>query len=262
MPNTQRVESLIYKLSPAEGIVYQDPPPLEVDQEKWKGRLENGVLTCHMKVDYGSVSDARKEVERNLRAWEIDAAIACGRGSVIFVYQDAMIADLTPRGEKHATVHLTARGVLTMRDTAVLTIERRSYPRPPTGFAISPDVETLWTRYGGYLDGKEPLLDMGNFCLTVVEESYGQGSRKAAARALNVDAQVLIKLGQLASTRGDNKTARKAPKGLKWQPLSGKEPTWVDAVVRRLIRRAGEYAACGDSSALPKIGMSDFPPLE
>jgi len=262
MSKTQRVESLIYRLSPAEGIVYQDPPPLEVDHEIWKGLLENGVLTCHMKVDYGSVSDARKDVERDLRAWEIDAAIAGGRGSVIFVYQDAVIADLTPRGEKHASVHLTARGVLTMRDTAVLTIERRSYPRPPTGFAISPDVEALWTRYGAYVAGQERLLPMAHWFLTKVEAIYGQKNRQAAANTLKVDYGVLNTLGRLTSTRGDDREARKAPKQGEPQPLSGAERTWIEAVLKVLIRRAGEHAACGDSSALPKISVSDFPPQE
>jgi hypothetical protein len=267
MSKTQRVESLIYKLNPAEGTVYQDPPPLEVDQEKWKGRLESGVLTCHMKVDYGSVSDARKEVERYLRAWEIDAGITNGRGSLRFVHQDAVMVDTSLGGEGDARIRLIARGFVAVRGVVKLTVKLGSYPPPPNVFVVSPDVETLWARYEGYLDGRESLQSMAYFCLTVVEEVYGgqrkkgENARKAAARTIEVDYAVLNELGRLTSTRGDSAVARKAPKRGKLQPLNGTERTWIEAVIKTLIRRAGEYAGCDDNSTLDKINVQDFPPL-
>ena len=101
-----RVESLVYQIKSAEDIVYDDPPSLDVDTEKWKGHLENGILTCRMKVHYSSVADARKEVESYLRAWEIGAAIEHGRGSIRFIYQDANIIDLAPQGSGDVVVHL------------------------------------------------------------------------------------------------------------------------------------------------------------
>jgi len=262
MLEAQRVKSLVYRVTSTEDTNYKDPAPLEVDTKKWKGRLDNGILTCHIKAHYSSVTDARKEVERYLRAWEIDAAITCGRGSIAFVYQNAEVLDLTPRDRGDVVVHPQACEAVALADTVKVILTRTSYPPPPKVFTLSPDVESLWHRYEGYLDGKEPLLTMAYFCLTTIVEAYGQGDRKASAHAMNVDPAILSMLGRLTSTKGDSRTARKAPKRGDSQPLSGTECAWIQAVVKMLIRRAGEHAACDDSSTLPKIGMSDFPPLE
>jgi len=259
----QRVESLVYQIKSAEGIVYANPPPLDVDKEKWKGHLENGILTCHMKVDYDSVADAREEVESYLRAWQIDAAIKHGRGSIAFVYQGASIIDLAPKGEGGVKVYATGCASVAAKATVgKVIITRGNYPPPPKVFRVCPVIETLWRRYQGYLDGNEPLQSMAYFCLTTIEENYGDGKRDATARSINVDSRVLNMLGQLTSTKGDNTTARKAPKRGKPQPLSGRERTWIEAVVRTLIRRVGECTGCDDSSTLTRVGMQDFPPLE
>jgi len=262
MLEAQRVKSLVYRVTSTEDTIYKDPAPLEVDTEKWKGRLDNGILTCHMKAHYSSVADARKEVERYLRAWEIDAAITCGRGSIAFVYQNAEVLDLTPRDRGDVVAYPQPCEAVALADTVKVILTRTSYPPPPKIFTVSPDVESLWHRYEGYLDGKELLLNMAYFCLSTIELNYGQGRREVAAHTLNVDPKVLNTLGRLTSTKGDSRTARKAPKRGDSQPLSGTECTWIQAVAKMLIRRAGEHAACDDSSTLPKIGMSDFPPLE
>jgi len=218
-------------------------------------------------VDYGSVSDARREVERYLRAWEIDAGIAHGKGSLRFVHQDAVMVDTSSGGEGDARIRLTARGFVAVRGTVRLTVKLNSYPPPPNVFVVSPDVETLWARYEGYLDGKESLQSMAYFCLTVVERVYGgerrkgENARQAAARAIRVDYGVLNTLGRLTSTRGDSAAARKVPRQGELHPLSGTEYTWIEAVIKALTRRAGEYAACDDSATLGKINMQNFPPL-
>ena len=262
MLDTQRVKSLVYRVTSGEDTIYKEPAPLEVDTEKWKGCLDNGILTCHMKAHYSSVAVARKEVERYLRAWEIDAAIAFGRGSIAFVYQNAEVLDLTPRDRGDVVIHPQACEAIALAGTVNVILTRTSYPPPPKIFTVSPDVESLWHRYEGYLDGKEPLLSTAYFCLTTIEEAYGQGDRQASAHAMNVDPAILSMLGRLTSTKGDSRTARKAPRRGDSQPLSGTECAWIQAAVKMLIHRAGEHAACSDSSALPKIGMSDFPPLE
>lgn len=261
MSKEQRVESLVYRFKSAEGITYKDPPPLEIDQEQWKGRLENDILTCHMKVHYDSVADARKEVESYLRAWEIEAAITCGKGSIAFFYENANIIDLAPRVRGDVVVHPAACEAVAGAQIGKVVLTLTNYPPPPEVFRVSTDVESLWYRYKGYLDGKEPLLDMAYWLLTMIDAVYGQGKRKAAAHTLNVDSNVLNKLGSLTSTKGDRREARKFPKGGELQPLRGKERTWIEAVVRRLIHRVGEYAGCDYSSTLPKVGMQDFPPL-
>jgi len=262
MSEVQRVESLVYQVKSVESVVYENPPPVEVDTEKWKGCLKNGVLTCHMKVHYSSVAEAREEVERYLRAWEIDAAITHGRGSLKFVYQDAVMVSLASKGEDDARICLVAHDVVTVRAVVKITVKQKNYPSPPRLFELSPDVQALWTRYEGCLDGKEPLLSMAYWCLSMIEVSYGQGNREAAARTLNVDSQVLSTLGRLTSTKGDSAVGRKVPKRGELHALSGAEGTWIEAVIKKLIRRAGEYAGCDDNRALTRVSMQDFPPLK
>jgi len=261
------VVSLVYRAESAKDITYDDPPPVEIDKDKWEGCLENGILTCRMKTHYASVSAARKEIESYLRAWEVNANLSQGKGSIRFVYQDANVIDLAPQRTGHGVVvcgKAIAMGIGTA--TVSVQISRKNYPPPPENFAVSPDVETLLYRYQGYLDGKEPLPSMAYFCLKLIEVFYGQETktkeRQAAARSLRMEFRVLSELGRLTTTKGDITTARKPPAQGIWQPLSGTERRWIEAVIRRLIYRVGEYAACGGSSSLNEATLRDFPPLE
>jgi hypothetical protein len=261
----QYIESLTYEVRSSELITYADPPPLDVDTNTWTGRLENRLLTCHLKAHYGSAGDARKVVESYLRAWEIDAAIRQGKGSIQFVYKSASTIDLPPSTGEGTEIAVARSENFSVGDTCTLTVTpviRRTYPPPPGNFIVSPDVETLWMRYEGYFGGKEPLEAMGYFCLNVIEQMYGNGKREAAARNLNVEVEVLKELGKLTSTKGGTTTARKAPQRRRWQPLTGTERTWIESVLRRLILRLGEYAGRDSLSTLPKVGMGDFAPLE
>lgn len=261
------VESLVYRAESAEDIIYDDPPPVEIDTAKWNGCLENGILTCRMKTHYASISDAREEIESYLRAWEVSANLKQGEGSIKFVYQDANVVDLAPQE--------TGRGVVVLGKAAVtgtttvigrVQISRKNYPLPPRSFTVSPDVETLLGRYEGYLDGKEPLQSMAYFCLTMVERIYGgqqkkgENTRKATARTMEVDLEVLDTLGELTSERGDETTARKflgQP-----APLTGTECAWIASVVRELIYRVGEHSSCRDSSNLAQITVASFPRIK
>jgi hypothetical protein len=260
------VESLVYRAESAKDIIYDDPPPLEIDKDKWEGCLENGILTCRMKIHYVLVSDARKEIESYLRAWEVNANLKQGKGSIKFVYQDANVIDLAPQKTGRGVVEgggvITGIGTI----TASAQIIRKRYPPPPKNFTISPDVETILGRYEGYLDGKEPLPAMAYFCLTMVERIYGvqrkkeENTCKAAARTIKVDFEVLDTLGELTSTRGDETTARKFLE--QPSPLTGTERAWIESVIKELIYRVGEYSGCCDNSTLTQITMADFPSLK
>lgn len=261
------VESLVYRAESAEDIIYDDPPPVEIDMDEWEGCLENGTLTCRMKTHYASVSHARTAIESYLRAWEVNANLKHGKGSIKFVYQDANVIDLAPQESGRGLVicgKAAVVGIGTM--TASVQIIRKKYPPPPKDFMVSPDVETIWGRYVGYLDGKEPLQDMAYFCLTMVERVYGgqrkkgENTRKAAARTIKVEFEVLKTLGKLASERGDESTARKFLR--QPSPLTGTERAWIEAVVKGLIYRVGEYSSSVDSGTLAQVTMADFPRLK
>jgi hypothetical protein len=64
---------------------------------------------------------------------------------------------------------------------------------------------------------QDPLLGMAYACLTLLEK----GNRKLAAKHYAIHNDVLRKLGELTSTRGDNATARKISD--RTTPLSERE---------------------------------------
>ena len=50
------------------------------------------------------------------------------------------------------------------------TVGHTEYPSPPLGANFNhPDVQTIYHRYMGYRQGKEPLASMAYFCLSFLE---------------------------------------------------------------------------------------------
>lgn len=255
--NDPHVEFLIYELKTSDTIDFANPPPLAHETEGLSLRLESGRLTVTMKEHHGSVESARREVDPFLRAWELDVALRYRRQEITFEYVAARVIDRKPPSPGAPQVIALAGIVsLEMFGTARLTVAHRNYPPPPVGFLVSPDVETLWRRYEGYLNGREPISSMANFCLTLAE--YRGGSRKGAAMFLGVEFAVLSKLGELASTKGDELTARKVPTA-GFTPYTVLEVRWMEAATRVIIRRFGERQA--GAALYPKTTMLDLPPL-
>jgi hypothetical protein len=258
MPPDYHVVSLTYSVKSGDEVSYDAPPPVEVETEEAHFRLADARLTCAMKVHFSTAAEARSAVEPVLRAWELDADLWRGRGELRFQYEDAELVDRTPpvpgtvRGYVLAA---EAADVLVAIATASMSVTRRTYPPPPRNFTITPDVETLWLRYQGYLEGREPLLAMAYFCLTVLDAAAG--GRHEAATAYNIEYDVLRKLGELTSLRGDSHTARKMPRPA-MPPLSGDEDAWIQAVIKQIIWRLGDQRS---PAILPPIAMADLPRL-
>lgn len=252
------VEWLRYRLETAPSVSYTQPPPLDIDYREFSGRLEEGILTSQMKEHYSSIVAARQVVDPYLRAWELDVALEFGRGEIRFIFEDGKVIDRNPpppgqplQIQKHDAI-LSMNGAL----VASLQITKKEYPNPPMAFRISPDVETLWHRYEMYLDGKEPLLSMAYFCLTLLETRGDPGGRKGASSLFNIDIPVLKKLGELTTNRMDGAIARKVQ--LSQIPLTGSERKWIEATIKKIIHRVGEI---NSGNPLPEIKMEDLPPL-
>ena len=251
------VESLRYRLETSVTTTYKNPLAVEVIRDEFECRLSDGVLTCRMKKHYPTVEEARRVIDDFLRSWEIKTALELGRDEMRFQFEDSHMVDRDPPplgSPQVIQVSAASVGVSTL--LARLHVTRNKYPDAPSTFVVTPDVETLWQRYESYLDGKEPLLSMAYFCLTVVENKAG--SRRAAATQYRIEEAILQKLGELTSTRGDTRTARKAVKGGGTATLSGKEKNWIEGAVKALIRRTGELAS---TQPVPRITMSDLPEI-
>lgn len=198
-----------------------------------------------------------------LRAWEADADLRSTREALRFEFDGTDIIDRSPpppgviRGRLHA---LTGNLVVTATGTVSSHMTFPHYPKPPGTFRLSPDAESILLRYQRYLDGREPLLAMAYFCLTVLLASTRapKGKRASAAKKYKIEEGVLKKMGDLTSEKhGDRSSARKATTG-RAQPTTSSEQAWLEAALKALIWRLGDTRP---PAALPRITLADLPRL-
>ena len=245
-----------YRLEADPHVTFENPPPIEWETDTFRMRLAEGIATFEMREHFPSVQEARNAVEVLLRSWEIDTGLRYGTREIHFRYEDSKLIDRNPPPPgtvQVVTASATLRAYWAL--TAIAHVRRKAYPQPPQHFRVSPDVETMWHRYEGYVEGREPISSMAYFCLTVLEARAG--NRVRAAREYGISKNVLGELGKLTSERGDAKSARKMSPRLR--PLTSKEATWIEAVVKAIIRRVGERKA---KTPLPTIMMKDLPSLD
>ncbi len=248
---------LLYKIKVSAKVTYNNPPPIEFETGLAQFHLENGKLVIRLNVHFSSEHEARIAIEPILRAWEIDAGIRIGIGVLRFEFDKAEIVDRSPPppGPKNYVYVGSVANTVSVGDAVSVHLGIGRYPDPPKLFQITPDVESLWHRFKGHLEGSEPLLSMAYFCLTVLETNAG--GRRAASRKYNIDERVLRKLGELTSKRGDRTIARKASPG-PLPPLTGSENAWIYTAIKSLILRLGDTR---DLRSLPVIRMQDLPSL-
>jgi hypothetical protein len=252
------VVALHYQVVKSASVTYLNPAAVEFETPEARFRLADGKLTVEMKAHYAGPEEARTVVEPVLRAWEAHADLLRNRGELRFVLNTADVIDRSPapsgttRGFAFTTISgfaVAAVGQVTPH------VGCATYPTPPGAFRLTPDAESVLQRYEGYLDGKEPLLAMAYFALTVLDTSAG--NRRDAAVRYQIDYEVLRKVGELTTVRGDRTSARKAKQGAV-QALTGAERAWLEATIKTIIRRLGESHV---GSNLSVIRMSDLPRL-
>lgn len=272
--NDPHVESLRYRLEVDEVYGrFENPPALDHETDAYRLYLENGVLTVEMKEHHPTAESARRKVEPDLKAWELNAALSRDHTWLKFVFDrdGTRIVDRNPTppepGHVRAQASLIA-GPATMSATCTVTPPAfKEYPRPPRAFEASLEVEVLFDRYQRAIwDDESHLLTVGYVCLSFLERTAGlkgnQGARGKAAQSYRIDQAVLKKLGNLVSKKGDIREARKLDAGATLTPLTQQERLWVRAVIRTLIRRKAEYDYDpGAASLLPQIMMTNLPPL-
>jgi len=245
-----------YDVKVSDEVSFRDPAPVEKELDGFSLRLEDLVLTCTCKEHFSTVREARGAIEPFLRSWEISVAMQWGRRDFRFVFRDSEVLDRDPIPGQLPALRAEGRGFVTLGDSATCRVIRGAYPEPLPTFVASPDVETLWNRFEGWMEGKEPLLSMAYFGLTVLESLAG-GRRKAASE-FRIDYEVLDKLGELTSERGDGDTARKMPKKGGLTPLTASERQWIEAVIPKVTRQVGEASGGGPNR---QLRMQDLPVL-
>lgn len=251
------IETLKYRLVVAEGVTFDHPPPIERSTEAFDVRLDDGELTFTMKAHHATEESARRQTDPYARAWEVIAGLNGRHSEISFRFLRCVIVDRSPP-EDGKTIHeLSGRFEIGVTMSASLSVTKRNYPDPPDQFTTDPLVESLWYRYERYLTGNEPLPSMGYFILTSIEGSTGakSGRRPLASKQYGISATVLNTLARITSEHGDAQTARK---GGNSKPLTSGEHKWVEAALKAIIRRVGEYAADPVQNRT-EITMGDLP---
>jgi hypothetical protein len=245
--NDPHVESLEYRF-----VVATDSPiafksdPLDHETEDFTLHLERGRLAVSMKTHHATEKDAREQVERLLRSWEVDQALPYGRRVLRFDFEDAKIIDRKP---SHTGGVIGMAGEVNIAGQIAVLRVSRQYPLPPVDFVASTNVLTLWNRYEQYVEGHDRLAGMAWFCFNT---AVPKGPSEASSKSLNICRKVLKKLKDLAGGRGERKLPSQGP-------YSAQEKEWLEAAIRMLIRRVGEIAA--EAKELRKITMADLPKL-
>jgi hypothetical protein len=237
--------------------MFSETAPFEVETAAFRVSYGGRTVVVEMIEHHATVESARAAVEPYLRVWEIDDALKLGRPQISFGFERAVLIDRDPPPsfDPGLPENVEAAGIGSAEAFGIPTVTvPRPFPKPPTGFALSPDLDTLFERWRGYLAGREPLQGMAYFCLTVLEI---YGGESGAAERFSVSRNVLETIGNLSHT-GDPLTARKAR--AMSRPLNANGTAWLEAVVRALIRRVGEVAA-NPAGSFTEITMADLPPL-
>jgi hypothetical protein len=266
--NDPHVEELVYHIETGDGLNFQDPPPIKDETDAFRMTLDEGVVTFYMKQHHPTEDDAKQAVEGYLRAWELDVALQYDRSELRFVFDRAKIVDRDPPPPPPPgtpqTVELEAAAIAVGSASVDLVVHRRRYPQPPHDFVADTDARAMWEQYERYREGRDRLLPMAYSCLTRLQyrarNHPGKGSRRKAANMYRVDYEVLDTLGRLATTLGAEVEARKLSSQSQLRAPTAQEVKWIEAALRLLIRRVGQYAA-DPQRAWPQLTMADLPDL-
>lgn len=248
----RRVESLTYQLETDDTVSF-DADPIEYDTDAFSLRLEEDELTVDLREHFSSVEEARECVDPFLEAWEVKYGTHFRQREIGFSYEGAQVVHEGAWTEKFS-MRISELGVDLSSDITY-HIERPEYPDPPEKFRLSPDARTLWNRYEGYEQGREPLFSMGYACLEFLEGRAG--GREEAERKYNIEYEVLDDLGRLSSTRGSPDVARK-PSGSQGE-ATPEERKWIEEAIRKIVRQVGVSDAGHDPETLTKGDLTPLP---
>lgn len=233
------VIALNYRVTCSKEYSFRNAAPIEHETEQFTLRVENEVARFALKEPVSDALAAREFIDPYVQAWEWWSALNhwnCNFHLRFASVDLAEIGPLPPSGYARMTLPaLTQSG-------GNIGGDFRDYPAPPAATAVGDaDVNVMAYRYWLYIQGRDSLASMANFCLTVLEAAAGQqnGKRRAAAAKYGIAISVLNKIGVLAAKKG-GRDARKAD-GLT-DEFTESERRWLECAIREVIHRATELA--------------------
>ncbi|MAX27440.1 MAG: hypothetical protein CMJ19_23325 [Phycisphaeraceae bacterium] len=234
------ITTLKYHLTKPADFIEEDSVCFKTDEASFS--LAKGLLTVELVKPAQTLEEARALIDPIIRSWEFESEIVGEGKRVSFEH-----------GIPDKELQAQSSNLDDSTDETVLVILSR-YPPPPS-IRVTQTMETMWERlFRAHIEIGESIQNAAYFCLTVLEQKYG--NRSLAAKNLNIDAKILSKIGELCSTKGDLCSARKA--SATSVPLTRREGSWIYFVMRHLILNLGYYEA---GNTTPYLSMSDLPQL-
>jgi len=259
--NDPHVNALIYRVITAKNVDYDKAMPFSEERTDFTLSIDGQKAAFRMKRHLATEEEARKLVDNFLQAWSISIGLKHTPDEIKFVFESVEIIDRNPPKEtcnsKSLTMCISGSMHASASCSASVSIHtsKSKFPSLPQNFAVIIDVETMYLRYKAYRENRESLTSMAYMCLTILEASTG--GRRYASQKYFIHLDVLRKLGVLVSEWGSELEARKMPKSGTFTPLTQKEKSWIEEVIRKIIFRVGEQAF-DPQKQLPQITMNDF----
>ena len=260
--NDPHVATLHYRVEHDDSLDYTNADPMEHDDDLIHVEISGRQVTIRPKEHYATVEEAKTAVEPFVRRWEFGATLESGSRAFSLRYSSAEVIDLnpppTPPGEVRANaepivVHVTV-------STARGTVGKKSYPKPPSGPALDPDVpevRAMVSRLDRYHQGRTTLADTAYFCLTVLQSIATKNKARRTWSHYAISHEVQRQVSRLSSTKGGYE-ARKGD-GID-KDFTQEERAFLIEAARAFIRRAAEKAA-NPTGDLQEITMAHLPKL-
>ena len=260
--NDPTVVALIYRIEHGKSVDYCNAEPLDREEPGFRVRVDKDIVRVEFKDHHATEPAARDAIKEYIKQWEFTAGLKHGPDAFRLSFVRPEIED------RHPLADSKPGGVVNLRGSIVMDLQLRGdltvrhhlphYPAPPSGVKITPDVKSMYDRYIGYRQGKEPLASMAYFCLTVLEYSFNVQRRKEAAEYYQISEDILDRIGDL-STNSGGPQARKADG--RARPLADQECRFLEQAIQAVICRAARRAH-NPEGALSKISLSDLPSLQ
>ena len=251
--NDPHVVALHYRIEHGPDIDWSWAAPLDKDEPSFRVQAENGRVRFELKEHYPSEAAARSAVEAHyIPNWEFIAGLARGPNAFALRFDRSEIVDRNPPpGPPRLSAHARFGGFTASANLAPPTPP--SFPKPPpVGIKRSPDVDSMYHRYLGHLEGREPLPGMAYFCFTVLLQ-MGGGPANAASH-FGVSNKVLDRIRTLSAYKGGTGARKEDGRDAPYTP---EEERFLKSAIKTLIHRAAEVES-GPHPGRTKVTLADI----
>ena len=252
--NDPHVVALHYRIEHGPDIIdWSRASPLDKEEDSFRVQVENRRVRFELKEHYASAKEARSAVEDDyIRNWEFVVGLERGPNAFRLRFDHSEIVDRKPPpGPPPLSLHVRTRSPTVRVNLAPPTPP--SFPEPPpVAIKRSPDVDSMYHRYLGHLEGREPLPGMAYFCLTVLLQMGGGPAN--AARHFGVSNNVLDRIRTLSAYKGGTGARKEDGRDAPYTP---EDERFLKSAIKTLIHRAAEVES-GPHPDRTKVTLTDI----